>query len=76
MLVKNWKQMWKSYAVLLPALVSAILLVLDETIAHGVFPETWLPVAIFISGFVGRIIKQDNLHSPNKLKNTKFGGRN
>ena len=63
MLVKNWKQMWKSYSVLLPALITAVLLVIDETVANGLLPEQWLPIVVFISGFLGRVVKQYNLGS-------------
>ena len=61
MLVKNWKQMWKSYSVILPALITAILVVVDSTVANDLLPEQWLPIVVFISGFLGRVVKQYNL---------------
>ena len=53
--------MWKSYSVILPALITAILVVVDSTVANGLLPEQWLPIVVFISGFLGRVVKQYNL---------------
>lgn len=61
MLIKNWKQMWKSYAVLLPALATAILLLVDASVANGFIPIELTPVVVFVSGWAGRAIKQYNL---------------
>lgn len=63
MLVKNWKEMWKSYAVLLPAVITAILLVIDSSVANNLIPTEFLPIVVFLSGFLGRIIRQYNLNN-------------
>lgn len=68
MLVKNWKQMWKSYAVLLPSVVTAIYVILqgytDSGLAHENLEGFWLPILVFVTSFLGRVVKQYNLNSP------------
>lgn len=69
MLVKNWKQMWKSYAVLLPSVVTAIYVILqgytDSGLAQNNLDGFWLPILVFITSLLGRVVKQYNLNSPN-----------
>ena len=69
MLVKNWKQMWKSYAVLLPSVVTAIYVILqgytDSGLAHDNLDGFWLPILVFVTSLLGRVVKQYNLNSPN-----------
>lgn len=60
-LIKNWKQMYKSAAVILPAVVLAILTIISAMIDSEIVPSTWLPFIVLASGFVGRIVRQNNL---------------
>ena len=70
MLVKNWKQMWKSYAVLLPSVVTAIYVVLqgytDSGLAHENLEGFWLPILVFVTSLLGRVVKQYNLNTTNR----------
>ena len=70
MLVKNWKQMWKSYAVLLPSVVTAIYVILQGYTNSGL-PQVhlegfWLPILVFVTSLLGRVVKQHNLNSTNR----------
>ena len=70
MLVKNWKQMWKSYAVLLPSVVTAIYVILRGYTNSGL-PQVhlegfWLPILVFVTSLLGRVVKQHNLNSTNR----------
>lgn len=69
MLVKNWKQMWKSYAVLLPSVATAIYVILQGYIDSGLAQDNlngfWLPILVFITSLLGRVVKQYNLNLPN-----------
>lgn len=61
MLVKNWKEVWKSYAVLLPAVVLAIYNVLDVSIDANLIPITYMPIVLVIFGALGWVVKQNNI---------------
>lgn len=61
MLVKNWKEVWKSYAVLLPAVVLAIYNVLDVSIDANLIPIAYMPFVLVVSGALGWVIKQNNI---------------
>lgn len=70
MLVKNWKQMWKSYAVLLPSVVTAIYVILQGYTNSGL-PQVhlgsfWLPILVFVTSLLGRVVKQHNLNTTNR----------
>ena len=60
-LVRNWKKMWMSLAVVLPTVVTILLLGADAALDSGIIPVEYLPLVIFISGFIGRVISQPNL---------------
>lgn len=70
MLVKNWKQMWKSYAVLLPSVVTAIYVILqgyaDSGLAQGNLDGFWLPILVFVTSLLGRVVRQHNLNTTNR----------
>lgn len=60
-LVNNWTRMWKSLAVILPALVAVAYALMNHFIANNQIPIEYLPVAMIISGYLGRIVKQPKL---------------
>lgn len=60
-LISNWQQAYKSLAVWLPTLAVFVLHFLDAAMQTNLVPNEWLPAVIFISGFVGRIVKQPNI---------------
>lgn len=68
MLVKNWKQMWKSYAVLLPSVVTVLYVILqgyaDSGLAQDDLHGYLLPILVFVTSLLGRVVKQYNLNSP------------
>lgn len=61
MLVKNWTQVYKSLAVWLPILASALYVVLENTTAAGVIPDGALPIVVAITSALGWVIKQPNI---------------
>ena len=62
-LVRNWKKMWMSLAVVLPTVVTILLLGADAALDSGIIPVEYLPLVIFISGFIGRVISQPSLNN-------------
>ena len=70
MLVKNWKQMWKSYAVLLPSVATAIYVILQGYANSGLAQSNlngfWLPILVFVTSLLGRVVKQHNLNTTNR----------
>ena len=60
-LVKNWQKAYKSLAVLLPTVAVFLLYMIEAAMQTNLVPEQWLPVVVFISGFIGRIVKQPNI---------------
>ncbi len=61
MVVKNWKEVWKSYAVLFPAVALSIHTILEAYLASTLVPESYLPVLVVVSGGLGWVIKQSNI---------------
>lgn len=60
-LVKNYDQVYKSLAVWLPVIASAIYVVLkDETVLANI-PLEALPIVVGISSALGWVIKQNNI---------------
>lgn len=61
MLVKNWKEVWKSLAVWFPAIVTAIYSFLEYSTSNDIIPVQFLPVAVVVSSILGWIIKQNSI---------------
>ena len=61
MLVKNWKEVWKSYAVLFPTVALAIHNVLEIYIGSALVPEAYLPLLVITTSGLGWVIKQHNI---------------
>lgn len=60
-IVKNWSKMWQSLAVILPLLVLLADTAVKYFIGTEAVPDGWLPIAMIVSGYLGRIIKQPKL---------------
>lgn len=52
----------KSIAVWLPTVLTILVVILDTFVQSQIVPTTWIPLVVFVSGFLGRIIKQPNLN--------------
>ncbi len=52
---------FKSFAVWLPTLVTILVVLLDAFVQANIIPTAYIPVVVFISGYLGRIIKQPKL---------------
>lgn len=61
MLVKNWKEVWKSYAVLLPAVALSIHTILEAYVGSTLVPEAYLPILVVVTSGLGWVIKQSNI---------------
>ena len=61
MVVKNWKEVWKSYAVLFPAVALAIHTILEAYVGSTLVPEAYLPILVVITSGLGWVIKQSNI---------------
>lgn len=61
MIVKNWKEVWKSYAVLFPAVALSIHTILEAYLNSTLVPEAYLPVLVVVSSGLGWVIKQSNI---------------
>ena len=59
--IKDKTQGFKSLAVWLPTLLSLLVVVLDFTVQTNLIPVMWIPVVVFVSGYIGRIIKQPQM---------------
>lgn len=60
-IVKNWSKMWQSLAVILPSVVAVLYALINGFVDANLIPLEWLPIAMIVSGFLGRIIKQPKL---------------
>lgn len=60
-LINNKLGALKSLAVWLPTLLTILVVVLDAVVQAQVIPTVWIPLVVFISGFLGRIIKQPSI---------------
>ncbi len=61
MVVKNWKEVWKSYAVLFPAVALAIHTILEAYVSITLVPEAYLPILVLVTSGLGWVIKQNNI---------------
>ena len=61
MVVKNWKEVWKSYAVLFPAVALSIHTILEAYVGSTLVPEAYLPILVVVSSGLGWVIKQSNI---------------
>lgn len=61
MIVKNWKEVWKSYAVLFPAVALAIHTILEAYAGSTLVPEAYLPILVVVTSGLGWVIKQSNI---------------
>lgn len=52
----------KSIAVWLPTVLTILVVILDTFVQPQIIPTAWIPLVVFVSGFLGRIIKQPNLN--------------
>lgn len=62
-LIKNWKDMWQSYAVWLPTIATFLVLNTDYAVTANLVPAEYVPIVVLVSGFIGRIIKQSELNT-------------
>lgn len=62
-IVKNWTEVYKSLAVWLPVLATALYAALEYSQEAGLIPLAALPVVVAICGALGWIIKQPNLRN-------------
>jgi len=60
-LINNWSQMYKSLAVVLPIVVAMIYALINGLADANLIPTEYLPIAMIIVGYLGRIIKQPKL---------------
>lgn len=61
LIVSNWKQVYKSLAVVLPTVVTGAYTITDWALGAGVVPPQYLPVVVAVSGALGWAIKQSNM---------------
>ena len=61
MFIKNWANMHKSLAVILPTAASIVIVVADIYLQADLVPEIYIPIVVAISGYLGRIIQQPKL---------------
>ena len=61
MIVKNWTQVYKSLAVWLPILASALLVFLEQTQANVDLPLWSIPIVVAITGVLGWVTKQPGM---------------
>lgn len=61
MLVKNWKQVYKSLAVWLPVLASTAYVALQNTTQAGLVPESLLPIVVGVTGVLGWVTSQKSI---------------
>jgi hypothetical protein len=59
--INNWSKMYKSLSVILPIIVAVLYALINSVVDANLMPVEFLPVAMIISGYLGRIIKQDSL---------------
>lgn len=61
MLVKNWKQVYKSLAVWMPVMASTVYVLLQNSTQAGLVPEGALPVVVGVTTALGWVINQGKL---------------
>ena len=59
--IKNWKDMWQSYAIWLPALATFVVLNGDYMLQYNLVPDDFIPMVVLVTGFLGRVIKQPSM---------------
>lgn len=57
-LINDWSKAFRSLAVWLPIIATAIIAVLDILVQSNIVPIAYVPFIVAVSGFIGRIIKQ------------------
>ena len=60
-LINNWTEMYKSLAVIMPTVLTGLYVISTYALEQNIIPVEYVPFVVLISGFVGRIIKQDNI---------------
>lgn len=60
-IVSNWKQVYKSLAVMLPTVATGAYAITDWALGAGVVPPQYLPIVVAVSGTLGWTIKQSNM---------------
>lgn len=60
-IVKNWKEVYKSLAVIVPTVATGAYAITDWALGAGVVPPQYLPVVVAVSGTLGWIIKQNSI---------------
>ena len=60
-IVSNWKEVWKSYAVIFPTLSLIVHNILEIYIGSSLVSEEYLPILVIVSSGLGWIIKQNNI---------------
>lgn len=61
MLVKNWNQVYKSLAVWLPIVASAVYVGLENTTAAGLVPDNLLPIVVGVTAVIGWVVPQKSI---------------
>ena len=65
-IVSNWKQVYKSLAVILPTVVTGAYAVTEWALGAGVVPTEYLPLVVAVSGALGWVIKQNGIKKETK----------
>jgi hypothetical protein len=60
-MVSNWKEVYKSYAVLFPAVAVAAINILDASVSANLVPTSLIPVVVLFTGGLGWVIRQNNI---------------
>ena len=60
-LINNWSSMYKSLSVILPIIMAVLYALITSVVDADLIPIEFLPIAMIVSGYLGRIIKQPKL---------------
>lgn len=58
-IVRNWKQVYKSMAVWLPVLALGALEIINGAMGLNLVPDAWVPVVAGVSSAIGWILNQN-----------------
>jgi hypothetical protein len=61
MFVKNWKEVYKSFAVIFPAATLGINNALEVSLSLQLIPDMYKPVVALVMGALGWVISQNNI---------------
>lgn len=60
-IINDKTQALKSLAVWFPTVLTFIVVLMDTAMQTQIVPTAYIPAVVFVSGFLGRIIKQPSL---------------